>query len=92
VSGTCCDVEIGGTQAQGQSLTTIDRARLRIATEGDRVVLSVEGPQPEYFIEASSDLLNWKPIGSVSGAAGRLVLDGEMSLHRNRFYRALANE
>ena len=54
--------------------------------------IMVGGSIQNFSIEASSDLLNWDPIGTSSVAVGgsAVVTDPQAGTYPNRFYRAVA--
>jgi hypothetical protein len=67
------------------------RLSLLVLLPNDEVQMTVDGePGRTYTIEASSDLVTWKPIASLENNDGTLRFsDAELRNYSQRFYRVV---
>jgi hypothetical protein len=55
------------------------------------MTVQIDGkPDQTYVVEASDDLINWTPLGTVqSDSASTVFIDLDAPLHGYRFYRII---
>jgi len=79
-------VHVRVTAPAGNSLNII---QVTVAPGGPATVLWAGIPGATYILEASSDLLEWAPVGSGTVGANGLfeIIDADAGNHSSRYYR-----